>query len=163
MKLSYFGINCLSLKLQRFSILFSLLSSYRWLHWRKLLKNSASNSSKTKSSIVPTATMKVRQPAALSKPIFSFAKLNERTRYRFPSLFAVEMFRHFGPRILISQIKSQFLTGKLSLWTFFKMWISGFTNPRITRAACIPETVLLYVWREWIPVKSTHDIFFYAL
>ncbi len=34
-----------------------------------------------------------------------------------PSLLAVNMFRHFGPRIMNSQIKSQFLIVKLSFWT----------------------------------------------
>ena len=41
------------------------------------------------------------------------------TAYRFPSLFAVDMFRHFGPRILDSQINSPFLTRKLTFWTNF--------------------------------------------
>ncbi len=39
--------------------------------------------------------------------------------YRFPSLFAVDRDRHFGPRILNSQIKSPILTEKLLFWTFF--------------------------------------------
>jgi hypothetical protein len=39
--------------------------------------------------------------------------------YRFPSLFGVGTYRHFGQRILNSQIKSPFLTGKLSIWTIF--------------------------------------------
>jgi len=39
--------------------------------------------------------------------------------YRFPSLFAVDMYHHFGPRILNSQIKSLFLTGNCHLGAFF--------------------------------------------
>ncbi len=50
--------------------------------------------------------------------------------YRFPSLFAVDTFRHFGPRILNSQIKSPFLTEKLLFWTIFPMWISEFADKK---------------------------------
>ena len=39
--------------------------------------------------------------------------------YRFPSLFLVDTFRHFGPQILNSQIKRQFLTMKMLFWTNF--------------------------------------------
>ncbi len=44
---------------------------------------------------------------------------NRVSLYRFPSLFAVDTFRHFGPRILNSQIKSPYLTGKLSFFDLF--------------------------------------------
>ncbi len=45
--------------------------------------------------------------------------IGDKLKYRFPSLFAVDTFRHFGPRILNLQIKSQFLTRKLSFLTNF--------------------------------------------
>ncbi len=45
-------------------------------------------------------------------------------KYRFPSLFAVDRDRHFEPRILNSQIKRPFLTGKLLYSTLLSMWIS---------------------------------------
>ncbi len=50
------------------------------------------------------------------------------TRYRFPSLCAVDTFRHFVAQILKSQIRSPFLTGKLSFWTNFPMSISEFAD-----------------------------------
>ncbi len=56
--------------------------------------------------------------------------------YRFPSLFALDRDRHFGPRILNSQIKSPFLTRKLLFWTLFVHANSQIKSPRITRADC---------------------------
>ena len=38
---------------------------------------------------------------------------------RFSSLFSVDMFRHFGPRILNLLIKSPFVTRKLSFFNNF--------------------------------------------
>ncbi len=43
--------------------------------------------------------------------------------YRFPTLFVEDTFRHFGPLILNLQIKSPFLTRKVS---FCSMWIVEF-------------------------------------
>ncbi len=40
-------------------------------------------------------------------------------RYKFPSLLAVDTFRHFGARILNSMIKSLFLTGKIVILDLF--------------------------------------------
>ncbi len=40
--------------------------------------------------------------------------LHQGLNYRFPSLFVVDRFHQFGPRILNSQIKSPYLTRKLS-------------------------------------------------
>ena len=51
-------------------------------------------------------------------------------RCRFPSLFAVATFRHYGQRILNAQIKRPFLTRKLSFWTNFEMWISKFADKK---------------------------------
>jgi len=51
-------------------------------------------------------------------------------QYRFPSLFAVDTFRHFGPWILNSQIKSPFLTRKLPFWSILSMWISEFADKK---------------------------------
>ncbi len=50
--------------------------------------------------------------------------------YRLPSLFAVDTFRHFWPRILNLQIKSPFLTGKVSFQVIFQMWISEFADKK---------------------------------
>ncbi len=59
---------------------------------------------------------------------------------RFPSLFAVDTFYYFGPRILNSQIKILFLTEKWRFRPFFVCdWAinSQIKSLRITRAACI--------------------------
>ncbi len=40
------------------------------------------------------------------------------------------VIRHFGPRILNSQIRSPFSTGKLSFWTIFSVWISEFADKK---------------------------------
>ncbi len=50
--------------------------------------------------------------------------------YRYPSLVAVDTFRHFGPRILNSQIKRPFLTGKLSFFPFLSMWMFEFADKK---------------------------------
>ena len=50
--------------------------------------------------------------------------------YMFLSLFAVDTFRHFGPRILNMQIQSPFLTRNLSYLTNFEMWISEFADKK---------------------------------
>ena len=42
--------------------------------------------------------------------------------YRFPSLFAVDIFHHFGLQILNSQIKSPFLTRKLTANVNKRIW-----------------------------------------
>ncbi len=46
------------------------------------------------------------------------------------SLFAVDTFRHFGPRILNLQIKSSFLNINCHFGSFFLMWLSVFTDKK---------------------------------
>ncbi len=60
----------------------------------------------------------------------------KKMQYRFPSLFAIAMVRHFGPRILNSKTTSPFLTRTLSFWSSLPMWKSNsqIKSPRITRA-----------------------------
>ena len=53
-------------------------------------------------------------------------------KYRFPSFFAVDTLRPFGPWIQNLQIKSTFFTWKLSFLTNFEMWIRKFANKKFT-------------------------------
>ncbi len=54
----------------------------------------------------------------------SVLNVNHVPEYRFPLLFAVDIFRHFGPRILNLHVKNPFLNEILSfLNNFFQMWI----------------------------------------
>ncbi len=60
--------------------------------------------------------------------------------YRFPSLFAVNRFRHFGPGILKLQMKCPFLASNRVSFTFYckcELGNSQIKRPRITRATCI--------------------------
>ncbi len=59
--------------------------------------------------------------------------------YRFPSLFAVDTFHHFGPQILKLQIKSPFFTGKICILDYFSQcefaYNEGRLSSRISRPA----------------------------
>ncbi len=75
-----------------------------------------------------------------STPILSTAYIISTSNYyRFPLLFAIDTFRQFGPRILNLQIKSPFLTRKLSFRTISSnanKRICRYKSRRITRATC---------------------------
>ncbi len=86
---------------------------------------------------------------------------------RFPVLFAVDMFRHFGLWILNSQIKSLFLTVKLSIWTIFPMCITKFWDKKSANNECrhiyftmfLRNRIINYciVISSWIFVESKLD------
>jgi hypothetical protein len=73
--------------------------------------------------------------------------------FMFPPLFAVDRDRHFGPRILNSQIKSPILTGKLLSWTLFVD-----VNKRITRATCIMFSSASIVTNVQAKVESALEL-----
>ncbi len=98
------------------------------------------------------------------------------TENRFPSLFAVDTFRHFWPQILNSLVKSPFLTGKLSFWAIFPMWIfevadkksaSTSTDENVQnlkgwwrlfwyRYFCLMNAILSYQW--WMSTNTRESV-----
>jgi hypothetical protein len=66
------------------------------------------------------------------KKATKFFPNDRRTNYRFPSLFAVDTFRYFGPQILNSQIKVYFWQKNESFWPFLPIRTSKVSDKKST-------------------------------